>query len=277
MKEGVNMPNLKNKLAIQLNSLSTLQSKTIPQEQVEIIDPPSTQVQVVPEFAVSFNDAKERIQRLQEFVKEFMKPGVDYGVIPGCAKPTLLKPGAEKLCDIYGFSKLITVTNRSEDWDQGFVSYEVKATLLNKRTGLVEAEGIGGCNSKEKKYKNQDAFSIANTILKMAKKRAIVDAVLSATRSSGIFSQDIEEYNFANSSTPIRVLPAQIDKAVSESKLTELYNLAKRNRISTELAKSLLLERYKVDDSRKLTATQADDFLNYLQTLKPLSTVKNAL
>ncbi len=78
-----------------------------------------------------------------------------------------------------------------EDWQRGFFSYEVKGTLINKRTVLVEAEGVGCCNSRERKYKNQDAFNISNTILKMAKKRAIVDVVLSATRSSGIFSQDI--------------------------------------------------------------------------------------
>jgi hypothetical protein len=38
---------------------------------------------------------------------------------------------------------------------------------------------------------NEDIASLKNTILKMAKKRAKVDATLSATRSSGVFSQDI--------------------------------------------------------------------------------------
>jgi hypothetical protein len=80
-----------------------------------------------------------------------------------------------------------------EDWDKGFVHYEIKVTLLNKRTTNVEAEGIGSCNSRERRYKNQDAANIANTILKMAKKRALVDATLSATRASGIFTQDLED------------------------------------------------------------------------------------
>ena len=32
-----------------------------------------------------------------------------------------------------------------------------------------------------------------NTVLKMAKKRSYVDAILTATKSSGVFTQDIDE------------------------------------------------------------------------------------
>lgn len=45
------------------------------------------------------------------------------------------------------------------------------------------------------RVENDDMHSIWNTVLKMAKKRALVDAVLSATRSSGIFSQTEDELN----------------------------------------------------------------------------------
>jgi hypothetical protein len=85
------------------------------------------------------------------------------------------------------------VTNRTEDWDTGFVAYEVKVTLINKRTRDTEAEGIGSCNSRERRYKSQDAANVANTLLKMAKKRALIDATLSATGCSSIFTQDIED------------------------------------------------------------------------------------
>jgi len=40
---------------------------------------------------------------------------------------------------------------------------------------------------------NDDPHTLWNTILKMAKKRGVVDAALSATRSSGIFTQDLED------------------------------------------------------------------------------------
>ena len=149
---------------------------------------------VFPDFAISLEEANRRSRMLQEFVREQMVEGEDYGVIPGVAnKPTLFKPGAEKLNAIFGLAPLAELTNRVEDWDAGFLSYEVKVTLINKRTGRVEAEGVGLCNSRERKYKNQDAANVANTILKMSKKRALIDATLSATRASGMFSQDIDD------------------------------------------------------------------------------------
>lgn len=149
---------------------------------------------VVPEFAISIDESARRIALLKQFVQEQMKEGEDYGVIPGTSgKPTLFKPGAEKLNAIFGLAPLIEVTNRVEDWKEGFLAYEIKVTLLNKRTRELEAEGIGSCNSRERKYVKQDAANMANTILKMAKKRALVDATLSAIRASGIFTQDVED------------------------------------------------------------------------------------
>ena len=148
--------------------------------------------QAIPNLTIDMENAKNRILELQEFIRYMMVPAIDYGFIPGCPKPMLFKSGAEKLCDIYGLSKQIEITQRFEDWDKGIFHYEVKAILKNKRTGQVEAEGIGSCNSREKKFASMNPFSAVNSILKMAKKRAIVDATLTATRTSGIFSQDLD-------------------------------------------------------------------------------------
>ncbi len=149
---------------------------------------------VFPDFAVSLEEANRRVKMLAEFVRGHMVEGEDYGIVPGTnTKPTLFKSGAEKLNAIFGLAPIVEVVGRSEDWDKGFVSYEVKVTLINKRNGQVEAEGIGCCNSRERRYKNQDAANVANTILKMSKKRALVDATLSATRASGMFTQDLED------------------------------------------------------------------------------------
>lgn len=182
---------------------------------------------LAPTFVVTADEIQQRIQELQQFVKGYMVKDEDYGTIPGTQKPTLYKPGAEKLCDVYGFIKEFAIVDRIEDWDKGRFTYTVKAILRSKRTGLVEAEGLGQCNSMEAKYRwnwvwpdkvptqydksqlvskkvkggkvtlyripNDDPYSQVNTILKMAKKRALVDAVLSATRSSGLFTQDLED------------------------------------------------------------------------------------
>src|SRR5438045_2943000 len=89
---------------------------------------------VFPDLAVSLDEVERRVRLLQDFVRSQMSEGEDYGTIPGTAKPTLFKPGAEKLNAIFGLAPMVQITNRVEDWDSGFVSYETKVTLLNKRT-----------------------------------------------------------------------------------------------------------------------------------------------
>lgn len=228
---------------------------------------------VVPGFSITLNEAKERISMLQSFVKEMMIPNVDYGIIPRCDKPSLFKPGAEKLCDIFGFSKQLKVINRVEDWDKGLFHYEIKVILINKNSGLIEAEGIGCCNSRERKFKNQDSFSIINTLLKIAKKRALVDAVLSATRSSDIFTQDIEDMEnnkkeLINSSN--NKLMNSNKKVIKPNPITreqqsKIFLIATQNKIPTYYVKDLMIEKYKVNESKLLTSSQADEFIDLLK------------
>ena len=224
----------------------------------------------VPQFVITLQEAEQRIQLLQEFVRRYMVPGQDFGLIPGCQKPSLFKSGAEKLCDIYGFGKHIEITNRLEDWDKGIFAYEAKATIVSKRTGHVEAQGVGTANSLEKKYAKQDGFSIQNTIIKMAKKRALIDSVLSATRSSGIFSQDLEDLKTEGQNHPIHVstqVKASNDKA-TEEQLQQIYRLAQKLKLTPQQAKQIMKLHYKKDDSRKLTKGQAGDLIRRLTEQK---------
>ena len=233
-------------------------------------------ISVVPQFAITLNEARERIALLQSFVKEMMIPNVDFGLIPGCKKPSLYKSGAEKLTDIFGLAKHFEVTNRLEDWDKKIFHYEVKAVLINKRTGIVEAEGLGSCCNKEKKYQYQDAYNIINTLLKMAKKRAFVDAVLSATRSSGIFTQDIEDMSGDNGDSPkgnrqSMDTPSVVDNAdnpVSKETTKRIMSQIKAAYISLDYAKMLMQKRYNVQESRDLTESQAQDFIDHLKGYK---------
>lgn len=143
---------------------------------------------------VNIDEALRRHKDLQRFVQSVMVEGEDYGVIPGTGKkPTLLKPGAEKLCEMYGLAPTFDIIDSEKDWESPFFYFEIKCSLVAKGSGIVVAEGLGACNSRERRYRNQDQFALVNTILKMAKKRAHVDATLSATRSSGSFTEDLED------------------------------------------------------------------------------------
>lgn len=57
-----------------------------------------------------------------------------------------------------------------------------------------EEDGRWVICEKGEKTENPDIADTYNTVLKMAKKRAHVDAVLTATAASDIFTQDIEEF-----------------------------------------------------------------------------------
>ncbi|WDH82652.1 hypothetical protein [Paenibacillus urinalis] len=222
----------------------------------------NVKVSLVPSLAISLAEAKERIDMLQQFVKEMMKEGLDYGIIEGFRKPTLFKPGAEKLCDIFGFSKHVNIINRIENWEKGIFAYEVKVTLVSKQTGFMEAEGIGTCNNKEQSFIDQDPFSVVNTLLKMAKKRALIDAVLSATRASGLFTQDIED------------LPKDIpqnkggEAPATDKQLQMIFGTVSELNMRPEVAKEMMQMMFQVDHSTKLTKQQASSFIQDLLLLK---------
>lgn len=133
----------------------------------------------------------DKIHSFQNIIQQAVKPGHDIGIIPGTSKPTLLKPGAEKIVMMMGLSSRYEIMDKVEDYDKGFFAYNIRCTL--SRNDYDICEGVGNCNSRETKYVKADPYSIANTILKMAKKRAYVDAALSVASLSDIFTQDLED------------------------------------------------------------------------------------
>ena len=139
----------------------------------------------------SIESGLQKISRFQQIVQKTLKQGHDYGVIPGTDKPTLLKPGAEKILMLMGLTSEYHITERIQDYDKGFFAFTVRCELY--KNGIKITEGVGHCNTKERKYRNQDPYTLANTCLKMAKKRAQIDATLTVASLSEVFTQDIED------------------------------------------------------------------------------------
>jgi len=189
---------------------------------------------VAPTLVGTLADTEKRYKELQEFIKKQMVENEDYGKIPGCPKPSLFKPGAEKLLEIYGYAVSdIQVTNKVEDWEKGFFHYEMKAIATSKRSGQIVGTGIGSCNTKEKKYINQDPFSLVNTIEKMAKKRAIVDLALLVTRSSAIFTQDVEDMVNENSKVESKPAPQHTKEILNTKEILTISEAQKLSAGST--------------------------------------------
>jgi len=205
-------------------------------------------------------------QLLHQYVQAHMVEGTDYGTIPGTEKKdkagnviggnkTLLKPGAEKLIELFKCRPEYTIIEKTEDWDKPLFYYLFRCQIVSRENGDIVAEGFGSCSSRESKYRwrnadrrcpvcnaaaikkskfpprsrpndppgwycfdkaggcskefaandpaimdqqtgkaeNPDVADVVNTVLKMAKKRAAVDASIALARCGDMFTSDMED------------------------------------------------------------------------------------
>ncbi len=194
---------------------------------------------VLPSFPTKsqIKEYENFLENYDNFVGLQLKDGIDFGVIPGVEKPTLLKPGAEKLEKLYFYRHEKINVERIVQED--FIKYTYRTVIYNK-SGQKVATCEGTCNSHEKKYRyrnipeweanedikknvkpemrkaksgksygwykveNTEVADLENTIMKMAQKRSYVGAILEATNSSGRFTQDVEDMAEFTAKTPQR-------------------------------------------------------------------------
>lgn len=169
-------------------------------------------------------DVRMQVNLMRDVMAEVMHKDTHYGVIPGAKQPSLYKAGAEKIMATF---RLAADPEVEQIGDAGEVHYRVKVRILSASGSFLGA-GIGECSSSEEKYawraslcddewddtpenrrrikyakwqgkvekKKQirtNPADVSNTVLKMAKKRGLIDAVLTVTAASDLFTQDIED------------------------------------------------------------------------------------
>ena len=174
-------------------------------------------VQAAPPMSVA--SLRERSQHVQALIKDLMVEDVHYMTIPGTKNRSLTKQGSEMLLSAFHIAVEPEII---ETTDADFVRYTVKITGRHMGSGLVVGVGVGRCSSNEEKYKWRAAVcdeewaetpverrrvkyangqrgvytvkqvrpnpeDLANTVLKMAKKRAQADLCLTALAASDAF------------------------------------------------------------------------------------------
>lgn len=168
----------------------------------------------------------DHVKAVQEVMRNIMKEGVHFGQVPGTDKPTLLKPGAESLCVAFRIADRYEIEDLST---ADAVRYRVTSYGNHQITGITLGSGLGECSSSEERYKwrkavcahefegtpekmrrtkygkgrNNSVYTVeqvrtepadlANTVLKMACKRAKIAMVLNVTGASDMFNQDLED------------------------------------------------------------------------------------
>lgn len=105
----------------------------------------------IEDYAMSIQSLTRQVDLIQDVMKKVMKENEHYGKIPGTNKPTLLKPGAEKLNVTFRLGPSYAIIEKIRDDD--FIAYTVRCDLTHIPTGTMIASGIGSCNSKETKYR----------------------------------------------------------------------------------------------------------------------------
>jgi hypothetical protein len=284
-------------------------------------------------------EIKSQVQLIQEVMQAVMQEGYHYGVIPGTERPTLLKPGAEKLTTTFRLAPLLHVETR--ELGNGHREYQVRCTLVHIPTERVYGEGVGSCSTLESRYRyrnadrtcpdcgrttiikgkaeygggwlcfqrkggcgakfaeqdisivsqaagrveNSDLADTYNTVLKMAKKRALVDATLTATAASDIFNQDLEDYTPPEVAEAVRTgaVPPQPaiasavrqtqlsfntsnNRVITQGQLEILLRSQRRSRISEAEFRDYVTETYHVTELKELKQKDVNALLEWLET-----------
>jgi len=194
-----------------------------------------------------------KIAQFQQLVQNQLKQNHDYGIIPGTPKPTLLKPGAEKILMLMGLRSEFEIVDSTRDFEKGFFQYQVRCKLY--RGDILITEGLGAANTKERKYLKQDPYTIDNTVLKIAKKRALIDATLLVASLSEVFTQDIEDMDLVGNQLPQNEqqrqqqnLTPDSDDTISKAQAKRMYALAKGD---AELCKRVM-QKYGYEKSEQV-------------------------
>jgi hypothetical protein len=161
-------------------------------------------------------DSVDQLQQnrslLMEYVKSQLRNEVDFGIVPGTQKPSLYKPGGEKIRTLFSLQTETKMSDKELDRPGNFAMFTYRTEVRDKYGSLL-ATCEGSCNSQEKKYKERKIYKwneqtrrkeeigveptpvcdVLNTLQKMAQKRSFVGAVILATGASDFFTQDIDD------------------------------------------------------------------------------------
>jgi hypothetical protein len=195
-----------------------------------------------------------KINTIQATLRAILVDKKDYGLIPYCGnKPALLKPGAEKIQMALGLHLEYSLITHTENYDDGFFSYTFRAIAKDHNCSII-AEGVGHASSKERKQltqkdntveqKKQTAIDKANAVLKMAKKRAQVDCILTVASLSDVFTQDIEDFNIDQEGLKKQDKKQDSNPdVIDKGRMVNFINEQKKFNISDEAIKKWLLQK----------------------------------
>lgn len=167
-------------------------------------------------------------------------------------------------------------------WDMRRSNAEGAAAMLKEwanREGIEgtkfgvkkDEAGVWRISTFGERVEHDNPADYYNTCLKMAKKRALVDAVLTVTAASDIFTQDIEESPELYDGKPTETYQevqtaASADDAVTDAQRKMLWTSAKKAGFSEAMLYAALDERFGVKHLSALTKKEASETINLIKS-----------
>ena len=199
---------------------------------------------------------------------------VDFGVVPRTKKPSLYKSGAEKIIMTYGLMCRYDIESKIEQLDakgNGFFYYNVKCSLMKGFTlsdgsykEVEYANGFGSANTNESRNGMNSAFNSANATLKMAQKRAMVQAALAVSGLSSMFTMDMEdETQGVTMQDMMQQKPGDIINSQQRARMGNVAAMAGMS--PQELGKWLSAEGY--PKSSQITVQQFEEIVERLKKM----------
>ncbi len=207
----------------------------------------------------------EKRKLITQYISFHMKDGVDYGSIHisrGCrefdetkecrnkkhwSRPNLFKPGSEKFVSLFKLRPMFKKDEETLSMVGEGKSVFAFICQLQTMNGDVVGEGRGAAALGEKQ-----SWTINNAI-KIAQKRAQIDAVLRTGALSDFFTQDLED-------SPIEAVVDNVVKAPTAPKAKadteKLFTEAKEMIAAQNDPKTLEDWRSKINESDKYTVAQ---------------------
>lgn len=219
--------------------------------------------------AMTLKQLSDRVNMVHEVLQKIMLNGTHYGTVPGCgSKQVLLKPGADLLAMTFRLVPQFAV-NRT-DMENGHREYDVTCSMHGPDGSLL-GQGVGSASTMEKKYRyrkddngkrieNEDIADTYNTVLKIAKKRAHIDATLTVTGAADIFTQDlIDEEDDTPKREPIKPpMEREPDEPMGDATLISipqskrLFAIARTANVDQDTLKKHLLDNYGIEHTRDI-------------------------
>lgn len=283
--------------------------------------PVSQGTQLAAAANVSIGDPKTvvaQVRAIQSIMSAVMKEGTHYGKIPGTNQPSLYKPGSEVLLSAFKISVEPEVT---ETRDGNHITYQVRCVGRHIATGLIIGVGIGEASTAEDKYAWRSAVcpeefdatpedrrrvkwnkgyqggaaysvnqvrtnpaDIANTVLKMGKKRAQIDLCLTSLAASDIFTQDLEDLppEYLDGNDPPQSRPTRNNRYQEKPKsgqprgdapagaVTEAQVKLLKARLSgSDKTEAQLLEHFKAETIEALPKASVNEALDWIKGTNP--------